>query len=171
MSGCNPDSCSSDMFFSALLTPHRSLGRRGFTVLMAVTAFLCLYSGVLFLAAGAWPVFAFCGLDILIVWFAFKMSYRSGRIYEEVGVSHHEVLVRKVCARGRAREFRFNPQWVRLHVARIEDEGCVRIALAGRGEELDVGGFLNPRDRESFAHAFAEALATARSGRGVALPA
>ncbi|PLX38759.1 MAG: DUF2244 domain-containing protein [Hyphomicrobiales bacterium] len=163
MSSRNPDSGSNDVIFSALLTPHRSLGPRGFLILMMVTGGLCFYAGVLFWAVGAWPVVGFLGLDVLLVWFAFRMSYRSGRAYEEVGVSQHMVIVRKVSPGGRAHEFRFNPHWVRLAVHRIEDEGCVHVALTGQGEKLDIGTFLNPKDRESFARAFADALMRARS--------
>ncbi len=177
MSTRNPDSGPDDIFFSALLTPHRSLGPRGFMVLMAVTGFLCFYSGMLFLVAGAWPVMAFLGLDVALVWFAFRMNYRSGRAYEEIGVSPQMVIVRRVSPRGRTEEFRFDPHQVRLRVARLHDEGCVRVALCGHassdhGGEFDIGGFLNPKDRESFAQAFAEALAAARRGiTSVAAPA
>jgi uncharacterized membrane protein len=39
-------------------------------------------TGVLFLAAGAWPVLGFFGLDVLLVYIAFRLNYRSGRLYE-----------------------------------------------------------------------------------------
>src|SRR5690606_37852794 len=43
--------------FRALLTPHRSLGRTGFLVLMGAVAFMWLGTGAFFLSLGAWPVF------------------------------------------------------------------------------------------------------------------
>ena len=52
--------------FSAVLTPHRSLSRGGFIVLMLVLGGISLATGIVFLLAGAWPVFGFCGLDVLL---------------------------------------------------------------------------------------------------------
>ncbi|ADZ68498.1 DUF2244 domain-containing protein [Polymorphum gilvum] len=151
-------------FFSAILTPHRSLGPNGFLVLMLCTGAICFAAGTLFLSIGAWPVFGFFGLDVLLVWVAFRMNYASANAYEEVCVSAHEIVIRKVGPGKRRQEFRFNPFWVRLSVARLEDEGVTRIALSIRDQSVDIGAFLNPDDRTSFAGALAAAVATAKAG-------
>ena len=164
MTDCNANQATEQPIFSAVLTPYRSLGKTGFAVLMACVAAICLVSGVLFLAMGAWPVFMFFGLDVLIIWFAFKLNYRAARAYEEVDVFPGEVTIRQVSPAGRVNTHSFNPYWARLHVERLEDEGVVRITLTSHGNSLDVGQFLNPPDKESFARAFAGALSTARAG-------
>lgn len=164
MSGTGPEDGADAPFFAALLTPYRSLGTTGFSVLMAVTGGVCLIAGLGFLALGAWPVFGFLGLDILLIYLAFRWNYKAANAYEEVRVSRTEILVRKVNPRGRHREYRFNPFWARLHVRKEEDEGVVRITLTMRGQKVDIGGFLNPEDRTSFAGALQAALAAARSG-------
>jgi uncharacterized membrane protein len=51
--------------FSALITPHRSLGSTGFLILMLAIGGLSFVSGMVFLLLGAWPVFGFLGLDVL----------------------------------------------------------------------------------------------------------
>lgn len=152
-------------FFSALLTPHRSLGARGFMVLMLAVGGTCFVSGLVFMAIGAWPVVGFLGLDVLLVWLAFRWNYRTGRAYEQVSISLTEIVIRKVSHYGELQEFRFNPAWVRLAIAREEDEGVTRITLFSRGKGVPIGGFLNPDDRTSFAGALQAALATAKSGR------
>ncbi|WP_299819354.1 DUF2244 domain-containing protein [uncultured Roseibium sp.] len=151
-------------FFSAVLTPYRSLGSNGFLVLMLCFGAISFVSGVLFWRIGAWPVFGFFGLDVAILWFAFRMNYRSARVYEEVVVSRHEISIRKVGPGKTYQEYCFNPVWVRLTVKRIEDEGVVKICLTSRGESVDLGNFLNPDDRTSFAGAIANALAVAKAG-------
>ena len=53
--------------FHAILTPHRSLGRQGFVLLMATLATTWLVTGLFFLSKGAWPIFGFFGLDVLAI--------------------------------------------------------------------------------------------------------
>jgi len=68
--------------FSAIITPHRSLGPRGFLIFMLCLGGLSFIAGVIFVSLGAWPVFGFFGLDVLLVYFAFRANYRSARAYE-----------------------------------------------------------------------------------------
>ena len=151
-----------DVIFSATLRPHRSLGRRGFLLLMTVIAGLWFVTGLYFVALGAWPVLGFVGLDLFAVWLAFRLNYRAARAYEDIEVSRSALVIRKVGPSGKAQEIRFNPQWARLDVERLEDEGVTRITLRMRDVKVPVGAFLNPEDRKSFARAFGAALAEAR---------
>ncbi|MCA1242759.1 DUF2244 domain-containing protein [Stappia stellulata] len=151
-------------FFAAILTPYRSLGANGFRVLMLVVCAICLVAGLVFLALGAWPVFGFLGLDILLIFLAFRWNYKAARAYEQVSVSRTQITILKVSAAGRRSCYRFNPFWARLLVREEDDEGVVRITVKARGQSVDVGGFLNPDDRTSFAGAFRQAVATAKAG-------
>ncbi len=149
--------------FAARLSPYRSLGRTGFILLMSFVAVTCFVSGMLFLVVGAWPVFFFFGLDAFLIWLAFKMSYRSGRAWEEVAVWKHELELRQFTPSGKRTVHTFNPFWARFVVDRHDEIGITRMSLVERGRSVDIGMFLNPVDRESFAEAFSEALARARA--------
>lgn len=70
--------------FSAILTPYRSLSKKGFMVLITFVSVVCFGLGLFFLSIGAWPVFGFLGLDVLLVYGAFILNYRSEREYETV---------------------------------------------------------------------------------------
>jgi len=153
---------AADLIFAATLRPHRSLGRRGFLLLMTVIAGLWGVAGLYFVALGAWPVLGFVGLDVLAIFVAFRLNYRAARAYEDVEVSRSELLIRKVAPNGRAEEFRLNPAWARLELQRAADEGVTRITVRNREARVPVGAFLNPDDRQSFAQAFGTALAEAR---------
>jgi uncharacterized membrane protein len=150
--------------FRALLTPHRSLGRRGFAILMGVLIALWMGVGIVFLSLGAWPVFGFFGLDVLALYFAFRWNYRAARAREEVTVSRTRLDIRKVAPSGRSEAHSFNPFWTRFSVDRHQLKGITRMAVEGEGRQVAIGGFLNPDDRESFATAFGRALATAKAG-------
>ncbi|MCG6859075.1 MAG: DUF2244 domain-containing protein [Salaquimonas sp.] len=145
--------------FAARLTPYRSLGPRGFFALMAVIGGTWFIAGIMLMSVGAWPIVGFFGLDFLIVWLAFKMNYRAARAFEDVAIWPHDLVVRQVSPRGKVTEHRFNPFWTRFVVDRHDEFGVTSMVLAGHGRKLAIGDFLNPDDRESFARAFASALA------------
>lgn len=164
MSETTASQSADEPFFKALLTPHRSLGRQGFMILMAALLAGWAFTGLIFLSQGAWPVFGFFGLDVLLLYLAFRANYRAARAREEVSVSRTALAVRKVAPSGRSVSHRFNPFWTRFDVARHEEIGITSMAVESRGQRVSVGSFLNPDDRESFAKAFGSALSKAKAG-------
>ncbi len=150
--------------FSAVITPHRSLGPTGFLVFMLCIGGLSFVSGIAFVVMGAWPIFGFFGLDVLLVYLAFRANYRSARAYEEVTVTATELTVRQVSHRGRVREWTLNPLWVRLDRIVHEEFGIERLFLVSHGRRLPIAAFLGPAEKASFAHALTEALTEARRG-------
>ncbi|WP_454892373.1 DUF2244 domain-containing protein [Agrobacterium vacciniicorymbosi] len=156
------DSVNEQPVFAAELVPHRSLGRKGFRVLLALTGAVCLLYGVFFMVTGAWPIGLFLGLDFLLLYVAFRVNYRAAKAREEVTVSRTNLSIRKFSPAGRMVEHRFNPFWARFRVNRHEEIGILSMYVSGEGRTTDIGSFLNPDDRESFAKAFRGALATVR---------
>ena len=150
--------------FSALLTPHRSLNRTGFLVLMAFLSVVSFGAGVVFLMLGAWPVFGFFGLDVLAVYWAFKVNFRSARAREEILVTSSELRVRRINHRGRTAEWVLNPLWVQLDQVAHEEFGIERLYLVSRGRRLAIASFLGPDEKASFAKALRAALQAARRG-------
>src|SRR6202008_3439179 len=102
------------VLFSALLTPHRSLNRTGFTLVMTFLTAVSFAAGVAFLLMGAWPVFGFFGLDVLVIYWAFRINFRRAAAVEEISVTPSELRVRRVSHRGHVVEWGLNPLWVRL---------------------------------------------------------
>src|ERR1700704_6708882 len=141
--------------FSALLTPHRSLGGVGFLVLMGVISVVSFIGGVVFYIVGAWPVGGFFGLDAVLIYWAFRVNYRAAAAYEEVTVTPSELRVKKVSHRGEVAEWLLNPVWVKLDRVSHEEYGLLHLFLVSRGKRLAVAGFLGPTEKESFATALA----------------
>lgn len=163
--GDNPSDVPAEAkIFSAVITPHRSLGPKGFVIFMACLGGLSFASGIAFVAMGAWPVCGFFGLDVLLVYLAFRANYRSARAYEEVTVTASELTVRQVSHRGRVRQFTLNPLWVRLDRIVHEEFGIERLFLVSRGRRWPVAAFLGPNEKESFALALSNALGEAKRG-------
>jgi len=150
--------------FSAVLTPHRSLSRAGFVMVMGIAGGMSFITGMVFLLAGAWPVFGFCGLDVLLLYWAFRMNYGQAKAYELVTVTPSELTVRQVSHRGRMREWTLNPLWVRLERVVHVEFGIERLFLISQGRRLVIAGCLGPQEKESFAIALSAALGEAKRG-------
>jgi uncharacterized membrane protein len=150
--------------FSAIVTPYRSLSRMGFVIVMAALGGLSFIAGTVFLLMGAWPVFGFFGLDVLLVYLAFRANYRAAAAYEQVTVTASELKVRKVSRRGKVSEWTLNPVWVKLDRETHEEFGIERLFLVSRGRRLPIASFLGPQEKESFAAALAAAIGEAKRG-------
>ncbi len=150
--------------FSAVIMPHRSLSARGFFLLMAAYGLLSFGAGLAFMLMGAWPVLGFCGLDVLLLYWAFKVNYRRAAAYEEVKVTPVALTVRKVSHLGTAREWKLNPLWVRLDKTVHEEYGIERLFLVSRSKQLTVASFLGPDEKASFARALGNAINEAKRG-------
>jgi uncharacterized membrane protein len=150
--------------FSALLTPHRSLSRSGFLVLMGIVSIVSFAAGVAFLLLGAWPVFGFFGLDALVIYWAFRINFRDAKASEEIRITPSELRVRRISHRGHVVEFVLNPLWVQLDQKTHAEFGIEKLYLLSRGRRVSIGNFLGPDEKASFAKALTVALQAARRG-------
>ncbi|QDW35802.1 DUF2244 domain-containing protein [Bradyrhizobium sp. KBS0727] len=150
--------------FSALLTPHRSLSRTGFLVLMTFISTVSFTTGIAFLLMGAWPVFGFLGLDVLVIYWAFRVNFRRAAATEEITVTPLELRVRRVSHRGHVVEWVLNPLWVQLDQKIHAEFGIERLYLVSRGRRVSIGSFLGADEKASFAKALLAALQAAKRG-------
>jgi uncharacterized membrane protein len=150
--------------FSALLTPHRSLNRTGFLVLMAFLSLISFAAGIVFLLMGAWPVFGFFGLDVLAIYWAFRINFRRARACEEILVTSSELRLRRVNHRGHVAEWVLNPLWVQIDQKAHQEFGIEKLYLVSRGRRLAIASFLGPDEKASFVKALNAALQIARRG-------
>ena len=150
--------------FSARVTPHRSLNRTGFLVLMTFIGAVSFVAGVAFWMMGAWPIFGFFGLDVLVIYWAFRINFRSADATEDIVVTPSELRVRRVSHRGHLIEWSFNPLWVQLEQTGDPEFGIERLYLVSRGRRLSIGYFLGPEEKESLSKALLAALQTAKRG-------
>ena len=150
--------------FSALLTPHRSLNRTGFLVVMAFVTAVSFAAGLAFLLMGAWPVVGVFGLDVLAIYWAFRVNFRRARASEEILVTPSELRLRRISHRGHVVEFVLNPLWVRLDQISHAEYGIEKLYLTSRGHRVSIGSFLGPDEKASFAKALNAALQAAKRG-------
>jgi uncharacterized membrane protein len=144
-----------------LLRPHRSLSPAGFWAIMGILALWSFAGGMVFLAVGAWPVVGFIGLDVALVWFAFRASYGDRR-YERVQLTGGRLTVERVDRRGLQARHDFPSYWLRVSLEELKD-GSNRLVLSSHGRHVAVGGFLSPGERAEIASMLQTALARAKA--------
>lgn len=146
------------VFFDVVLTPHRSLGPRGFVILMALLTAISFTAGILFVSIGAWPVFGFFGLDVALVYLAFRVSYRQARAFETLTLTEDALTVRRVSAKGKEQCFALEPYWLRVEMDEPPEHGAP-LMLSSKGQSLSIGSFLTAEERLDLTHALRGALA------------
>jgi uncharacterized membrane protein len=156
-----PAQAAKHVLFDAVLTPHRSLSPGGFWLLMALVSGVSFVSGMYFVLKGAWPVTGYFGLDVLLIYLAFKASYRSARLHETVRLTEDALVVERVSPSGRRASWTFQPYWLRVE---MDDppEHASQLTLTSHGRSLVIGAFLSPAERSELAAALRNALERSR---------
>ncbi|HUR42983.1 MAG TPA: DUF2244 domain-containing protein [Aestuariivirga sp.] len=147
--------------WAVTLTPHRSLGRRGFLVIMVVIAAVNFAIGLSFYLLGAWPVAGFTGLDVALIWWAFRANFAAARRAERIEITSHELILERVAYGRAAQVSRFVRRWLRVELEMDRDRDLIGgLYLQSHGQRTEIGKFLAPHERKELATALKSALAS-----------
>jgi uncharacterized membrane protein len=149
--------------FAATLTPRRALTPIGKRVVIGLAVALALGPGIIFTLAGAWPVVAFMGLDVLAIAVALTISMRSGRAYEVLTLWPTSLELKRVDAKNHADILTYTPAAVRFLVDRDYNERVTALWLKSDDQKVPLGAFLSPDEKLSLSKVFGTALRKARS--------
>lgn len=151
--------------FDAVLYPNRSLPPAGFMILMLAVVSVSAAVGAGFALVGAWPVTGFLGLDVLLLFLAFRWNYREGRRTETIRLDRDGLVIRRTDPDGRVRAWRFEPYWVRVRMEGPAGRGR-QLTVSSHGQSLVIGRFLTPAERSEVAQALQAALRDHRGRHG-----
>ena len=159
------DTLSDRPLFFAELRPATAMSPRGFQIMMGVSAVVLVSLSLGFFLAGAWPVVGFFGLDLALLYLAFRVSYQRGRTREIVEFRSDEVTLTRISPRGVRDTDRFQPYWLRAVLKEAPAQGKI-LTLRSHGRAVEIGRFLAPDDKESLADKLNEELARLKTLRG-----
>jgi uncharacterized membrane protein len=152
------------LYMDAVITPNRSLSKKGFYRLIGVLVAINLVIAGFMFALGAIPVPIFLGLDVAGVLIAFRASYRGAGQFERVQVSAEEVRVSHQIGRSARTIWTSPTAFTRVSVETPgEQEVWVRLHLSQRA--LTIARALSPSERAQFANALQVAIRQARAER------
>ena len=154
---------SNSKAWQATLTPHRSLSRQGFLAVMGLVVAVNLVVGGVFMAMGAWPITGFAGLDVLLVWWAFRANFADARRMERISITEHELVFDRLRENHPPEQQRFVRRWVRVELEEDRERELIgRLSLVSGATRVAVGDFLGPEERKTLASALRAALAVPR---------
>lgn len=162
--GHAPSDADDPLVYAVTLAPHRSLSSFGLKAVMGAMGLASFGTGAMFLAMGAWPVFGFFGLDVLLFYLALRASTRSARAREHITVTASLIEVTREPARGRTTTERLNPFWTRVLRRDDDDFGTLDVALVCGPRRVPVGGFLGPAEKGRLAGELSAALGVVKRG-------
>jgi uncharacterized membrane protein len=140
-----PSECSGDLDFEHFAKRTISLSARGRQVALAFFAGALLCTSTMALMVGAWPVVPFAGLELLLLWIAFRWIAAHDGDYELIQIEREELRVRRGL-RSAQTEFVFHRPWVKLVVRRSSSQ--LSLALQHRGMVVPIGEDLDQVGRE-----------------------
>ena len=148
---------SDEILFDAVLRPNQSLGNKGLLLVLGLATLLFLIGGALFLLVGAWPVTGFLGIDLVLLFFALRVSHRSGFLTEKIELRPATLTVFRCSPSGHQIAWSFQPHWLKVEYNH-EKERDSQVILSSKGERLNIGSFLSSKERAEFANALRTAL-------------
>jgi uncharacterized membrane protein len=132
-------------------------------VLMGGIVLVSAAVGAGFMMVGAWPVTGFFGLDVVLLYAAFRWHDRQSRRAEFVRLDRDGLTVRRLDPNGSSRSWQFEPYWLQVSIEATTRHDH-RLVLRSHGRSLEIGAFLTPDEREELACALRDALAEHRIG-------
>jgi uncharacterized membrane protein len=150
-----------ELLLDQVLRPSPPLRPRVLAWILAAVAAVNLVFALSFVLRGAWPIAPFLGLDVALLAWAFRASTRAAKREERVTLTPSRLCVARSAPKTPAREWTFNPYWVRVEMDDPPEHGS-QLALWSHGKFLAVGQFLAPDERARFAQRLKTALRSAR---------
>ena len=148
--------------------PHRSLSPRGFLLVMAALSSLAFCIGLGFFLLGAWPVIGFLGLELLVVWVAFKMNYRAAKRRQHLTATTSNLKIEDVSPAGTRETTELPTAWVKVELTPREEPEMrsrlqQKVIVRSHGKTAEIGNFLHPAETPRLAREVTRMVERARA--------
>ncbi|MCF3947173.1 DUF2244 domain-containing protein [Acidiphilium sp. AL] len=150
--------------FQAVLTPYRSMGRRGMFVVFGLMAAGSLLVTSLMYVLGAFPVIGFNGADLILAITLYAMNMRAARASEVILLTNDGLTITRTTPRGRRSVVTMAPAWLRVQIEENAGSNPI-VTIVNRDARHIVGADLGEAERRDLAEALRGAFARLHSPR------
>lgn len=152
------------LIFEALIVPHRSLSRRGLTVLLGAISFLTALMALRSWLIGAWPVLFFSVPEVVLVIFLIRLNVTRARASELLLLDEVSLRVVRTSPQGVRSERVLPAAWLGVVLEPRRGRSPALWLISGRERE-EVGQSLGEVEKRNLAAALGDALHTWRHPR------
>ena len=135
------------ILYKITLYPYRSLNKLGFFLLMFVLALFSFIAGIIFMLKGAWPVFGFFGLDVLLVYIFFKINFKSGKKKERILLTSNQLIIEFYESQKIVKSCFLNPNWLKINLVQLKNQTS-KLQISSINKAIIIGSFLRYQEKK-----------------------
>jgi len=143
--------------YEITLYPYRSLNKLGFFILMFVLAFISFVAGIIFMLKGAWPVFGFFGLDVLLVYIFFKINFKSGKKKEVIILTKNKLIIKIYNSEKTFKTFKLDSNWLKINLIKLKNHTS-KLQISSKNKSIIIGSFLRYQEKIDVIYSLEKAL-------------
>ena len=143
--------------YEITLYPYRSLNKLGFFILMFILAFISFIAGIIFMLKGAWPVFGFFGLDVLLVYIFFKINFRSGKKKEILILTKNQLIIEFYNSKKISKTYYLDAHWLQIRLSKLKNE-MSKLKISSKNKSIIIGSFLRYQEKIDVVKSLKKAL-------------
>ena len=143
--------------YEITLYPYRSLNKLGFFILMFVLAFISFVAGIIFMLKGAWPVFGFFGLDVLLVYIFFKINFKSGKKKEIIILTKNKLIIKIYNSEKTFKTFKLDSNWLKINLIKLKNHTS-KLQISSKNKSIIIGSFLRYKEKIDVIYSLEKAL-------------
>ena len=139
------------------LYPYRSLNKTDFFILMFALGLISFIAGIIFMLKGAWPVFGFFGLDVLLVYIFFKINFRSGKKKEILILTKNQLIIEFYNSKKISKTYYLDAHWLQIRLSKLKNE-MSKLKISSKNKSIIIGSFLRYQEKIDVVKSLKKAL-------------
>ena len=145
------------ILYKITLYPYRSLNKLGFFLLMFVLTLFSFIAGIIFMLKGAWPVFGFFGLDVLLVYIFFKINFISGKKKEVIILTKNKLIIKIYDTEKTFKTFGLDSNWLKINLIKLKNHTS-KLQISSKNKSIIIGSFLRYQEKKQVIKSLQKAL-------------
>ena len=145
------------ILYKITLYPYRSLNKLGFFLLMFILALFSFIAGIIFMLKGAWPVFGFFGLDVLLVYIFFKINFESEKKKEIIILTKNQLIIEFYDSKRIIKKHYLEANWLKINLIKLKKE-ISKLQISSKNKSIVIGSFLRYQEKINVAKSLHRAL-------------
>ena len=139
-----------EYYLDIKIYPNQSLTPKSLLLLMFLITIPASFIGVTFFILGAWPVLGFMGLEVLLIYIAFKVLFYKNKFYEHIILDREKLSIFFKKQNNTITKIELEPTWLQVQIENIYENEDI-LTISSHGKKIILANFLIPEERVKLA--------------------